>query len=68
MKVLKAHPIKCKHELKPGKIAKSDEDNLLIAGLDGYLAIEVLQLSSWGIFNPKEFYFTFSPTEDEELT
>ena len=65
VKIIKAHAIKCLHNLKYGQIAKCNENNLLVAAMDGYLSIETLQLSTWGIFNPMEFYYTFSPKEDE---
>ena len=67
MKILKASPIKQKHDLKPGQIARCDENCFLVAASDGYISIEMLQLSTWGIFNPMEFYYTFSPTTDEFL-
>ena len=64
-KIIKAHPILCEHNLELGQIAHADENNLLIAVIDGYLAIDIIQLSSWGIFNPLEFYYTFTPTTNE---
>lgn len=67
MKIIKASPIKAEHNLEFGQIAISDERKLLIAAQGGYLSVEFLQLSSWGVFNPCEFYYTFSPTKDEIL-
>lgn len=64
-KILKAHPINVNHNLKFGQIAKCDEEKLYVACQNGYLAIDTIQLSTWGIFNPMEFYYTFTPREDE---
>jgi len=67
MKILKASPVIRSHNLKFGQIAKCSEDSLLIACRDGFLSVELMQLSTWGIFNVREFYYTFTPTENEEL-
>ena len=64
-KILKAHPVSLAHNLKYGQIAKCNESNLIIACQDGCLAIDEIQLNTWGIFNPMEFYYTFTPREDE---
>ena len=64
-KILKAMPIKAEHNIPLGRIAKADEKHLYIAAKDGFLSVEIIQLSSWGIFNVNEFYYTFSPREDE---
>ena len=44
-----------------------NDKNLLIAAKDGYLSVEVLQIGTWGIFSPADFYFTFSPKTNEFL-
>ncbi len=65
VKIIKAHPVKYSHNLEFGQIAKVDEKNLFIATGEGCLSVEILQLSSWGIFNTQEFYYTFTPTTNE---
>ncbi|MBR2068269.1 MAG: methionyl-tRNA formyltransferase [Candidatus Gastranaerophilales bacterium] len=68
MKVMKASPIEYPHKLPPGQIAQANENSLLVACQGGYLSIEILQLATWGVFSPKEFYYTFTPTTEEFLT
>lgn len=65
VKILKARPTKVEHNLPLGQIAKADGKSLYIAAKDGFLSVEILQLSTWGIFTPMDFYYTFSPREDE---
>ena len=67
LKVIKASIIEKEHDLKFGQIALADDKNFLIAAKGGYLAIEVLQVGTWGIFNTTDFYYTFSPKTGEFL-
>ena len=68
IKVIKARAIKKEHNLKYGEIALCNDENLLIAAKDGYLALEVFQVGTWGIFDSKEFNLIFSPKAGEILT
>ena len=65
MKIILAHPIKIKHNLNFGTIAKADENNFFVAAKNGYLALDVVQLNTWGIFKTKEFYNTFNHNLEE---
>ena len=65
VKIIKADAIEYKHNFKPGKIVEASEKEILIAALDGYLSIKIIQVSSWGIFDNFDFYYTFSPNTDE---
>ena len=60
-KIIKAKPIYIKHDYELGSIVEADENKLLIAAKNGYISIEVLQIGTWGVFNPYDFYNTFSP-------
>ena len=60
-KLIKAKPIYIKHNFEFGSIVDVNENKLLIAAKDGYISIEVLQVGTWGVFNPSDFYYTFSP-------
>ena len=64
-KILKAKPIKRSHNLKYGQIAQVSEKKLYIACLDGFLSVEIIQLSTWGVFDSEDFYNTFTPTTEE---
>lgn len=61
VKIIKAKPICMKHDFELGSIVEADENKLLIAAKDGCISIEVLQIGTWGVFNPCDFYYTFSP-------
>ncbi len=65
IKIIQACPIKKNHNFPFGKIVSSNEKELLVAAKGGYLSIEILQVGSWGIFTPKEFYKNFSANKDE---
>lgn len=65
VKIIKARPINAKHNIELGSIAEVNENKLLIAAKDGYISIEVLQIGTWGVFNPYDFYYTFSPKTGE---
>lgn len=67
LKVLRASVFEKKHDLKYGQIALVSDKNFLVAGNGGYLALEVFQLSTWGVFNPNDFYYTFNPKVGEIL-
>ena len=67
LKIIKARAIKKEHNLKLGQIALADKDNFIVATQNGYLAIEILQIGSWGIFNTFDFYCAFSPKTGEFL-
>lgn len=68
LKVIKARLIKKEHNLKFGEIALCDNENILIAAKDGYIALEIFQVGTWGVFGPKEFNLIFSPKIGEILT
>ena len=68
IKIIKARAIKKEHNLKFGEIALCNNENILIAAKDGYLALEIFQVGTWGIFSPKEFNLIFSPKVGEILT
>jgi len=67
MKIIKASIIKKEHHLKFGEIALVSENELIVAAKGGYLAIEMLQIGTWGIFSPNEFNKIFSPKTGELL-
>lgn len=66
-KVLNAEAIPYKHDLPYGRIYKADESKLIVAARDGLLSIKYFQLGTWGYLSPKEFYYMFSPKEDESF-
>ena len=66
-KIIKAEPIEKKHNFNFGQIIKSSKDELLIAAKNGLLSLKVVQIGTWGIFCPNDFYLTFKPTETEIL-
>lgn len=68
IKIIKARTIKKEHGLKYGEIALCDNENIMIAAKDGYIALEIFQVGTWGIFSPREFNFIFSPKVGEILT
>ncbi|MBR1616745.1 methionyl-tRNA formyltransferase [bacterium] len=65
VKILRASAIECLHESNCGQIADCNEERLFVAAKDGIISVEVLQVGTWGIFSPKEFYHTFTPTRQE---
>lgn len=67
LKIIKASVIEKEHKLKFGQIALANKDNLIVAALDGFLSLEIIQIGTWGIFKPQEFYYTFSPKTGEIL-
>lgn len=67
LKVIKASAIEAKHNFELGKIIKADKKCLIVAAKEGALAVEVMQVGTWGYFTPKEFYCTFSPKIGEYL-
>ncbi len=67
LKVIKASVIAQKHNFKFGQIVECDDKTLLVAAIGGFVSLEVFQLNSWGVFNSKDFYYTFSPKTDEIL-
>lgn len=67
LKIIKATPIEKKHNLKFGQIALANKNSLIVAARDGFLDLEIVQIGTWGIFKPQEFYYTFSPKVGEIL-
>lgn len=67
LKVMKASIIKKEHNLRFGQIALASEKELIVAAKGGYIALEVFQIGTWGIFEPKEFNLIFSPKVGELL-
>lgn len=67
IKIIKARIIEKEHNLKFGQIASCDSKNILIAARGGYVALEVFQVGTWGVFGPKEFNLIFSPKIGEIL-
>lgn len=71
-KIIKARAIKTnfdsKQEIVYGQILKADENCLIIAAKNGVLSLEIFQIGTWGVFNPNDFYYTFSPKVGELLT
>lgn len=67
LKIIKASVIEKEHNLKFGQIALANKDNLIVAASGGYLSLEIVQIGTWGIFKPQEFYYTFSPKTGEIL-
>lgn len=67
IKIIKARTIKKEHNLKYGQIAMVNNENLLVAAKDGFLALEIFQIGSWGVFSPSDFNYIFSPKIGEIL-
>lgn len=67
IKIIKARAIKKEHNLKFGQIALCDNENILIAAKGGYIALEIFQVGTWGVFGPKEFNLISSPKVGEIL-
>jgi len=66
-KIIQAKAYKHEHNFKPGRIVKVDDNKLVIAGIDGFLSLEIFQIGTWGIYTPKEFREIFNPSTDEFL-
>ena len=64
---MKASIIKKEHNLRFGQVALVSEKELIVAAKGGYIALEVFQIGTWGIFEPKEFNLIFSPRVGELL-
>ena len=67
MKIIRAKTIMKNHEHECGIITKASEKELVVADFVGFVSVEVLQMASWGIFTPKDFYEIFTPTTQEYL-
>lgn len=59
--------INCDFDFNPGEIVKADENYLIVAAQKGLLSLEIFQVGTWGVFNPKDFYYNFSPKPGEYL-
>lgn len=68
MKIIKAKKIIKNHDFDCGIITEASKKELTVATFDGFISIEVLQMASWGIFTPSDFYEIFQPTTQEYLT
>ena len=68
LKIIKADAIELKHNYKPGQIVKADENEFLVAAKKGLLSLKIFQIGSWGTYDTKDFYNTFTPTCDEFLS
>ncbi len=66
-KIINARAVEYKHDLDFGRIFKANEKQLLVAGRCGLLDIKFLNLGTWGCFSPEEFYYMFTPKDDEYL-
>ena len=67
LKVIKASVFEKEHNLKYGEIALASDKNLLIAAKGGFLSLDVVQVSTWGVFEKRDFYYTFTPEVGEIL-
>ena len=67
IKIIKATAFEKEHDLKFGQIALSNQNNIVVAGRGGYLSLDIVQIGTWGILNPHDFYYIFSPKIDEIL-
>lgn len=67
LRVIKARAVELKHSLPCGQIIRANKNYILIACADGCLSLDIVQIGTWGIFAPEEFYCTFSPKEGETL-
>lgn len=67
IKVIKARAVNIKHSFDYGQIIRSDENCTLIAARNGCLALDIVQVGTWGVFNPQDFYYTFTPNIGEVL-
>ncbi|MBQ8634558.1 methionyl-tRNA formyltransferase [bacterium] len=67
LKVICAKAIQKEHNYRFGELVNADVNQLLVAGKGGYLSLETFQLGTWGVYNPNDFYLTFSPKKGEFL-
>ena len=68
MKILKATPIEhSDNGAKSGSIVRTSANCTLVAAKDGYISLDMVNLGNWGNFGAKEFFFTFTPKENEFL-
>ena len=68
IKIISALAIKKEHNLKYGEIAISNGSNILVAGRGGFLSLQIVQIGTWGVLTPCDFYYIFSPKTGEMLT
>lgn len=67
VKVIKAHKIELKHNFEFGKIVEANEKRLNVAASKGLISFDVFQVGTWGVFQPYDFYRTFTPQTSEFL-
>lgn len=67
LKIIDAKAIEIKHNFPLGMIVKSNENEILVSALNGFLSLKILSIGTWGIFNNKDFYYIFSPKIGEFL-
>lgn len=67
MKIIKAHIVQYNNSKNYGEIMEANENQLLVQAKGGILALDVVQIGTWGIFNPIDFYYTFSPKIGEKI-
>ena len=66
-KIINAHAVEYKHDMEFGRIFKANEKQLLIACKGGLLDVKTMHLGTWGYFGAEEFYYMFTPKDDEYL-
>jgi len=67
LKVIKANIIKKEHNLPFGSIALANEKEILISAKGGFISLVILQVGSYGIMTPNDFYSIFNPKVGEVL-
>lgn len=64
-KIIKARAVNIQHNFEYGQIISSDKNCTIVAARNGCLALDIVQVGTWGIYSAEEFYFTFSPKVGE---
>lgn len=66
-KIIDAKAIIQKHDIPFGEIVKAEGNQLLVAAKNGFLAINIISIGTWGVFSAYDFNYIFSPKIKEKL-
>ena len=67
LKIIKTNVLNKEHNLKFGTIALANENEILISAKGGFISLEIMQLGSYGLMTPSDFYSIFNPKVGEVL-
>ena len=67
LRIVSAIAIEKKHDFKYGQIIDSNDEYVFVAGKNGLLALNVVQIGTWGCFGARDFCSIFNPRNDEFL-